>query len=104
MGNLIKHCKLHGTNELESDAARLELLTVQIADLLDEFEEINQRFNWCDDLSEPRKNVGLNLLDVLMSLELTCSNYRSSLDIARAASLMRGAVAGETSESDTLQA
>ena len=89
LGNVCKHVKIHGVQQLESDTARIEHLCMQLSDILEEFGEIDQNFQWSDELSEPRKNIWLNLYGILMDFEKTKESYVSTLGVAKAALLMR---------------
>lgn len=96
LANVIKHIRLNGNAGLSSDAARLGELKSVIEDALNEFTDIDQRFNWSDDLSEPRKNLWLNMVDILFALEETCSAYNSTLGIVNAAMQMPRLDSGDT--------
>lgn len=89
VSNVCKHVKIHGTEQLESDLCRLKELHANIANSLETFSEVNQNFQWSDELNEPRKNIWLNLYGTLLDLEETIDKYQSMLGIARASLVIR---------------
>lgn len=82
--NICKHVKIHGTNQLEADTQRIAEIHRVISDAIEEFGEVDQNFQWSDELYEPRKDVWLNMYGTLLDLEKTLAAYRSTLGIARA--------------------
>lgn len=93
---MINHCRINGTAGLSSDAARLGELMVILEDALNEFADIDQRFNWNDLLCEPRKNIWLNMIDVVEDIKETCSKYNSTLGVVNAAMTMQRIDPGDT--------
>ena len=85
MRELINHTKLHGDNELKSDSARLQELKFILEQALEEFCEIDSRFQWADPVAENRVDIWFNLMDAISNLENTCDKYDNACKVVSAA-------------------
>jgi len=85
---ILRHCDIHGTGQLEKDLATINNLIEQLQPILESYAEVDQNFQWSDELYEPRKSVWMNLYGSIMDLEEASERYKKMITLSKTAEIL----------------